>query len=63
MATTVINIRNVEWSKNPAAVGEAILLKVTVNKTITDTVQSSSNIFSGQISSGEQVNSEFAFKP
>lgn len=63
MAITSINIRNIEWSKNPVSIGEVILLKVTVVKTITDTVQSSSNIFSGQIISGQQVNSEFVFKP
>lgn len=63
MVNTVIDIKNIEWSKNTANVGETVLIKITISKIITDTVQSSQNSFCGQLVSGQQVKSELVFKP
>lgn len=63
MVNTVIDIKNIEWSKNTANVGETVLIKITISKIITDTAQSSQNSFCGQIVSGQQVKSELVFKP
>ncbi|WP_102400215.1 hypothetical protein [Haloimpatiens massiliensis] len=58
-----IDIKNIEWSKNTADVGETVLIKITISKIITDTVQSSQYSLCGEIISGQQVKSELVFKP
>jgi hypothetical protein len=41
MATTTINIKTVQWSKNPLNINEATLLQVSVTKSVSDTVKCS----------------------
>lgn len=58
MATTVINIKTIEWSSNPVNTGQATLLKINVTKSVTDTIKCNTNVLCNQFNCGQQVTSE-----
>lgn len=60
---SLINIKNIEWSKNIANVGETVVIKITIGQIVTDTIQSSENSICGQIISGQQIKNELVFRP
>lgn len=62
--TTMVKIKSIEWSKNPADIGEAVLLRVQVAKvTIASITAADSDAVSGIFASGQQVATEEPFTP
>lgn len=63
MATTIINIKTIEWSSNPVNTGQATLLKINVTRSVTDVVKCSTTAFCGKYNCGQQVTSESNLTP
>lgn len=63
ISTTELKIRSIEWSSNPTSTGQAILLKISVVKAITDTIRCNSNALYMPAICGQQITTESILTP
>lgn len=63
LGVATVNIKSIEYSKNPVSLSEAFLIKVYVTRTYEETIKCSSDTTCGQYTCGQQIIKEEVLTP